>query len=57
MENKNPDEINFMQFLMSKSKNNCVRCSDCNILFPNAHLICFRVFKKDDVLYWKINIQ
>ena len=53
MENNNSKEINFIQFLLSKSKKNCVRCVDCKILFPNAHLICFKVFKKDNILYWE----
>ena len=53
MKNKIIDKKNFIQFFISKSDSNCVRCSKCNILFINAHLICFRVFRINNVLYWE----
>ena len=53
MENKNHKKINFIEFLLSKSKKNKVICNSCKITFPYAHLICFRFFKKDNILYWE----
>ena len=53
MDEKNSKEINFIEFLMSKSNRNCVRCDDCKTESKEAHLICYQISIKNNNIWWQ----
>ena len=40
--------MNHVQLLLSKSKKNQVECAECKKQIKEAHLICFRYYKKNN---------